>query len=135
MINPNIKYICKELKKQYPEVSYEKIMDLVKTLFGFSDASSQWISDLDDSIFNNLSLKVLKIKEDMKMKVYAVNIQNEMVPKLTEINQDLGIRIEHKGVKYTLSEDNSGELIFRSIDNTQLILHPKAANSVEIKSK
>jgi len=68
------------------------------------------------------------------MEVYA-RVMFKDTFKDMEVYQDLGIVIIHKGNRYTISENNSGTLVLRSIDSTQLVLLTKAANLVEIRSE
>ncbi len=68
------------------------------------------------------------------MKVFAkVMTKNnfEHVP----VTHDLGIVIEHNGDHFTISEDNHGNLLLRSIDNVQLMIMPQGSNTVEVRSK
>jgi hypothetical protein len=64
------------------------------------------------------------------MKVYSVNLDLEK----TEIKSDLGIQILFNEKRYTLNVNNIGELIFASLDDVQLVVYPKAANCIELKS-
>ena len=48
-----------------------------------------------------------------------------------EVNQDLGIKIEHKDQVYTISENYQGALLLRAMNN-EIYIRPNAGNSVEI---
>lgn len=49
-----------------------------------------------------------------------------------KIEHDLGIEIESHGARYSLSEDNYGRLILRSLDRS-LVIKPESSNSVIIE--
>ena len=68
------------------------------------------------------------------MKVYAKTMVSTDIL-LMPVLQDLGVEVQHRGRTFTLSEDNHGNLILRCISDTQLILKPTAANSVEVTSE
>ncbi len=68
------------------------------------------------------------------MKVFA-RIMTDTSFDDNEIKHDLGLVIEHKGIKYTLGVDNSDRLILRSIDKPQLIVLPHGSNSIELKGE
>lgn len=55
---------------------------------------------------------------------------NKVVNKPVE--QDLGIVIFHNTKEYTLSVSNNGELIFRVVNETELLVKPKSSNSIQI---
>jgi len=53
----------------------------------------------------------------------------------TEIFQDLGVLIEHKGRKYSLSPNREGDLVIRSLGSTQLVIIPESSNAVKIEAR
>jgi predicted RNA-binding protein len=67
------------------------------------------------------------------MKVLAKIMEDVKVSKV-EVKQDLGIEIEHDGKSFNIFQDNYGRLILSS-NGTQLIIQPKASNTIEIKSE
>lgn len=52
--------------------------------------------------------------------------------KLKKIEDDLGIVIYHENKEYTLSENEEGKLTLRLINEVEMMIKPKAANSIQI---
>jgi hypothetical protein len=68
------------------------------------------------------------------MRVF-VSVKNKTTHEYKEIEHYLGLKILHEGKEYTLSTDNYNCLVIRSTNSPQLIIVPKASNSIEIKSE
>lgn len=66
------------------------------------------------------------------MKVFAMKMDGITV-KHVEVEQDLGVMIEHEGKRYRIDVDNYGKLVLRS--DTEIVIYPKAANSFCLESR
>jgi len=69
-----------------------------------------------------------------KMNVFARAMEGTRTAKYL-VTHDLGIEIHHDGNVYTLNEDTYGNLVFTTIEKTQLSVRPRSANSIEISAE
>lgn len=70
------------------------------------------------------------------MKVIIKDFGDENVPtEIAEFQEPLRVEIEHNKSRYSIGVDNHGKLYISSIEKTQLVLRPRAANSVEVDSE